>query len=24
VHLVRGTVVEQTVPTYRGEGRTFG
>jgi D-serine deaminase-like pyridoxal phosphate-dependent protein len=24
VHLVRGAVVEQTVPTYRGEGRTFG
>lgn len=24
VHLVRGAVVEGTVPTYRGEGRTFG
>ena len=24
VHLVRGAVVERTVPTYRGEGRTFG
>jgi D-serine deaminase-like pyridoxal phosphate-dependent protein len=24
VHLVRGTAVEATVPTYRGEGRTFG
>ena len=24
VHLVRGTVIERTVPTYRGEGRTFG
>lgn len=24
VHLVRGDVVEQTVPTYRGEGRSFG
>jgi len=24
VHLVRGDQVEQSVPTYRGEGRTFG
>lgn len=24
VHLVRGEAVERTVPTYRGEGRTFG
>ena len=24
VHLVRGHAVEATVPTYRGEGRTFG
>ncbi|MFI2753133.1 amino acid deaminase/aldolase [Cellulomonas sp. P22] len=24
VHLVRGDQVERTVPTYRGEGRTFG
>ena len=24
VHLVRGEAVEATVPTYRGEGRTFG
>ncbi|TWP52814.1 amino acid deaminase/aldolase [Lentzea tibetensis] len=24
VHLVRGDVVEQTVPTYRGEGKNFG
>jgi len=24
VHLVRGHAVEETVPTYRGEGRTFG
>ena len=24
VHLVRGTTVESTVPTYRGEHRTFG
>ena len=24
VRLVRGAVVERTVPTYRGEGRTFG
>lgn len=24
VHLVRGTSVEASVPTYRGEGRTFG
>ena len=23
-HLVRGAAVERTVPTYRGEGRTFG
>ena len=23
-HLVRGAKIEQTVPTYRGEGRTFG
>ena len=24
VHLVRGSVIEQTVPTYRGESHTFG
>ena len=24
VHLVRGTTVETTVPTYRGEQKTFG
>lgn len=24
VHLVRGTTLERTVPTYRGEGRNFG
>ena len=24
VHLVRGAMIERTVPTYRGEGRTFG
>ncbi|MBB2925353.1 alanine racemase [Cellulomonas cellasea] len=24
VHLVRGETLERTVPTYRGEGRTFG
>jgi D-serine deaminase-like pyridoxal phosphate-dependent protein len=24
VHLVRGDRIEQTVPTYRGEGQTFG
>jgi len=24
VRLVRGAVFERTVPTYRGEGRTFG
>ena len=24
VHLVRGESVEQSVPTYRGEGRCFG
>lgn len=24
VHLVRGTIIEATVPTYRGEHRTFG
>ena len=23
-HVVRGAVIERTVPTYRGEGRTFG
>ena len=23
-HLVRGASIERTVPTYRGEGRTFG
>ena len=24
VHLVRGTAIEATVPTYRGEQQTFG